>query len=72
MLSWQCWKFSLVCNIACCSCLTLEEAAGQHGFSLKDLSGIIITYDDLDHVGSLYEIKSLYSSIRVWASQVEA
>ncbi len=50
----------------------LEEAAKLHGFTLKDLTGIIITHDDIDHVGGLFEIKARYPHVKVFSSKIEA
>lgn len=49
----------------------IEEAANHHGLSLKDLTGILLTHDDIDHVGGLYEIKTKYPALKVYASKVE-
>lgn len=50
----------------------LETAAGQHGLTLRDLTGILITHDDIDHVGSLAELKRLYPALKVYAPEKEA
>lgn len=49
----------------------LEAAAGVHGLSLQDLTGIIITHHDIDHVGGLHEIKAQYPSLKVYSLDVE-
>lgn len=50
----------------------LEEALQQMGYSLKDLTGILITHHDIDHVGALAEIKDQYQHLKIYASATEA
>ncbi|MFN7119781.1 MAG: MBL fold metallo-hydrolase [Saprospiraceae bacterium] len=50
----------------------LEAAAGVHGLSLVQLTGIIISHHDIDHVGGLFEMKSKYPQLPVYASSIEA
>jgi glyoxylase-like metal-dependent hydrolase (beta-lactamase superfamily II) len=50
----------------------LEEAASQHGISLAELTGVIITHHDIDHMGGLHELKAKYPSIQVYTSEIEA
>ncbi|MDQ4139494.1 MAG: MBL fold metallo-hydrolase, partial [Bacteroidota bacterium] len=33
----------------------LETAAHQHGLSLQNLTGVILTHHDMDHIGGLFE-----------------
>ncbi|GAA4396721.1 MBL fold metallo-hydrolase [Nibrella viscosa] len=49
----------------------LEEAAGQQGLSLADLTGVIISHHDIDHVGGLPELKEKYPAIRVYAPEAD-
>lgn len=49
----------------------LEVAFNKVGFSLRQLTGIIITHHDIDHMGALYEIKSSYQHIKVYSSRLE-
>jgi glyoxylase-like metal-dependent hydrolase (beta-lactamase superfamily II) len=49
----------------------LEAAARQQGFSLGDLTGILITHHDLDHLGGLYELKARYPQAKIYASAIE-
>ncbi|ULQ57811.1 MBL fold metallo-hydrolase [Flavihumibacter rivuli] len=49
----------------------LEEALGGHGLSLKDLTGVFITHHDIDHMGALFELKSIFPSIKVFAPEKE-
>src|SRR5438874_12944262 len=49
----------------------IEGAMQQHGLSLEHTTGIIITHDDIDHVGALFEIKEKYPHINVYSSVIE-
>lgn len=49
----------------------LQEAMEKHGLSLSDLTGVIITHHDIDHMGALAELKARYPALRVYASEVE-
>jgi len=46
----------------------IEGAMQEHGLSLEQLTGIIITHCDIDHIGSLSEIKQQYPDIKVYSS----
>ena len=50
----------------------LEKALLKHQLSLNQLTGIIITHHDIDHMGALAELKNKYPSIPVYSSAVEA
>lgn len=50
----------------------IEDALRQEGLSCKDLTGVVITHHDHDHMGSLHELKRQYPHIRVIASAAEA
>jgi glyoxylase-like metal-dependent hydrolase (beta-lactamase superfamily II) len=50
----------------------LEEAARQQGISLRELTGVIVTHHDADHVGGLAELKAAYPRAKVYASASEA
>jgi glyoxylase-like metal-dependent hydrolase (beta-lactamase superfamily II) len=50
----------------------IEEAMQRHQLSLAQLTGIIITHHDIDHMGALFEIKAAYPNISVYSSPVEA
>lgn len=50
----------------------LEKALKQEGTSFSSLTGIILTHHDLDHVGSLAEIKRTFPHIRIIAHELEA
>ena len=49
----------------------IEKAAKDRGFSLADLTHIIITHHDHDHMGSLKELKEKYSHIKSVSSLIE-
>lgn len=50
----------------------LEEAANKHNRSLQNLTGVVITHEDIDHVGGLFELKEKYPAVKVYASEIEA
>lgn len=50
----------------------IEEAVAEIGFNLQQLSGVIITHHDIDHMGGLFQLKQLYPHIKVYASATEA
>lgn len=49
----------------------IETAMNAHGLSLQDLTGIIITHHDIDHIGGLHEIKEKYPDIKIYAPEAE-
>jgi glyoxylase-like metal-dependent hydrolase (beta-lactamase superfamily II) len=49
----------------------IEQAAHHAGLSLKDLTGMIITHHDIDHMGGLAEIKTKYPHVKVCSSATE-
>ncbi|UII56138.1 MBL fold metallo-hydrolase [Cytobacillus spongiae] len=50
----------------------IESEIVRHGFELENLKNIIITHFDDDHIGSLYDFKEKYPSVRLIASGIEA
>ena len=50
----------------------LEGAANQHRLSLENLTGVIITHHDIDHMGAVFELKQTYPQVKVYASEEEA
>ncbi|WP_028973200.1 MBL fold metallo-hydrolase [Spirochaeta cellobiosiphila] len=50
----------------------IEKELNRLGFSLKDITKIIITHHDHDHVGSLKAIKDKYNTITIISSENEA
>ncbi len=49
----------------------LEAELAAHKLTIKDLSGIIITHDDIDHLGSLKLIKDVNPDILVYCGEQE-
>ena len=49
----------------------IERAANLHDISLNQLTGIIITHHDIDHMGGLYEIRKKYPHVKVYCSGLE-
>ncbi|ALB45349.1 MBL fold metallo-hydrolase [Clostridium beijerinckii] len=50
----------------------IEEAALAKNINVKDLSKIIITHHDYDHMGALAEFKRKYPKVKVLASEEDA
>ncbi|WP_190300248.1 MBL fold metallo-hydrolase [Rufibacter hautae] len=50
----------------------LETALKQAGFSLAELTGVLITHHDIDHVGALHALKQEYPRLQVYSSVTEA
>lgn len=50
----------------------IEDAAAEIGLSLQQLTGIIITHHDIDHMGGLFHLKQKYPDVKVYASATEA
>lgn len=49
----------------------LRSELNQYGIDIPDLHGIIISHDDIDHLGALYTIKKMHPSLRVYCSKTE-
>jgi glyoxylase-like metal-dependent hydrolase (beta-lactamase superfamily II) len=49
----------------------LEAAMEKQGLSLQDLTGVIISHHDIDHMGALAELKEQYPGLKVYASSLE-
>ncbi|GIP37891.1 MBL fold hydrolase [Paenibacillus sp. J31TS4] len=49
----------------------LEEAAGKHGVTLHSMTKLIATHHDLDHMGSLANLKRTYPQIEIVAHELE-
>lgn len=49
----------------------IEEAARQAGLSLGSATRLIVTHHDMDHMGSLAELKRLYPGIEIIAHEDE-
>lgn len=50
----------------------IEAAFAQHGLSCSDLTHVLLTHHDHDHVGALAALKRKYPQIQVAASRAEA
>lgn len=50
----------------------IEEAIVEQGYDLASLKNIIITHYDDDHIGSLYDFKQKYPTVRLIASKKES
>jgi glyoxylase-like metal-dependent hydrolase (beta-lactamase superfamily II) len=44
----------------------------KHNIKTSDLTGVIISHDDIDHIGGLHEIKEANPAIKIFASEIEA
>ena len=51
--------------------LFIEEAKNK-GIDLNNLTKIVITHHDIDHIGSLAEMKRTFKNVKVLASKIEA
>ena len=49
-----------------------KEEAKRKGINLDDLTKIVITHHDIDHIGSLAEMKRTFKNVNVLSSEVEA
>lgn len=49
----------------------IEKAALPYGISLKQLTGVIITHHDIDHMGGLFELKEKYPALKVYSSDID-
>lgn len=50
----------------------LEEALHQHGLSVNQLTGLVLTHHDHDHMGAAAALKKLNSNIKIYSSSEEA
>lgn len=50
----------------------LEKALQLRALSFQDLTGILLTHHDIDHVGALFELKGKYPHLKTYSSKVEA
>jgi glyoxylase-like metal-dependent hydrolase (beta-lactamase superfamily II) len=50
----------------------IETALKTHGIFPEQLTHVVITHQDHDHMGGLFELKSRYPQVRVVSSEVEA
>ena len=50
----------------------IKKAIEEEGFSFQDLSAIVITHQDIDHVGCVKDILNELPNVKVYASENEA
>jgi glyoxylase-like metal-dependent hydrolase (beta-lactamase superfamily II) len=50
----------------------IEKAASVVGLSLQNLSGLILTHSDIDHIGGAFEMKQAFPNLKTYASAIEA
>lgn len=50
----------------------IQEEFSKRGIKMADLTGVIISHDDIDHLGGLKELKDTLPHIKVYASQIES
>ena len=50
----------------------LEKELMKHGFSVNQLTGLVLTHHDHDHMGSAAALKRLNPNMKIYASAVEA
>lgn len=50
----------------------LSVAMEKNNLDINDLTGIIISHDDIDHLGGLFEIKEACPAVKVYSSSIEA
>jgi glyoxylase-like metal-dependent hydrolase (beta-lactamase superfamily II) len=50
----------------------LRAALQQKGIDIINLTGILISHDDIDHLGALYDIKKMNPLLQVYCSKTEA
>lgn len=62
----------LLVDCGCTGALpSLEQALAAHGISAKEISHILITHHDHDHMGGVAAFKAAYPQVRVLASEGE-
>jgi glyoxylase-like metal-dependent hydrolase (beta-lactamase superfamily II) len=50
----------------------IKEQLMIYGFDLEQLTGLILSHDDIDHIGGLNELKLARPSLKIYASEIEA
>ena len=50
----------------------IEQEIARHGHDAAELTHIIVTHYDIDHIGALHDFKAKYPGIRIVASEREA
>lgn len=51
---------------------TIEQAMNEKNLFCSDLTHVLITHHDHDHMGSLFDLKQKYPKIKIVASKIEA
>lgn len=51
--------------------MAIEQVMEENGLSCKDLTHVVITHQDHDHMGSLLQLKNKYSQVKVVAGKEE-
>lgn len=49
----------------------IDQELSKHNLTVGDLTGILISHDDIDHVGGLYEFKAFKPSLSIGCSNKE-
>jgi glyoxylase-like metal-dependent hydrolase (beta-lactamase superfamily II) len=52
--------------------MAIEQVMEENGLSCKDLTHVVITHQDHDHMGSLLQLKNKYPQVKVVAGKEEA
>ena len=50
----------------------IDRELKKHKLTVHDVNGILISHDDIDHVGGLYEFKAFNPGLKVYSSRIEA
>ena len=50
----------------------IEQEIARHGYDAGDLTHVIVTHYDIDHIGALHDLKYKYPGVRIVASEREA
>lgn len=50
----------------------IEKELKLHGLSLEEITGLVLTYHDHDHMGAAAALKRINPNIKIYASAVEA
>jgi glyoxylase-like metal-dependent hydrolase (beta-lactamase superfamily II) len=50
----------------------LEKELRRHGLSAEQITGLVLTHHDHDHIGSLNDIKDKNQKIKILSSEIEA
>jgi glyoxylase-like metal-dependent hydrolase (beta-lactamase superfamily II) len=50
----------------------IEQEIARHGYDARNLTHVIMTHYDIDHIGALHDLKAKYPGVRIIASEREA